>query len=114
MPAPIIPAPSTPTLVACQRSMPSGRSEPELIAWRSKKKAWIMFLSLLVDDQVGEVAGLDPRGGVEVDLRALDRGGQDRARRGVDRALGLLAQQRREGGQERRQLGVLGVPPGIL
>ena len=45
MPAPIIPAPRTATLVACQRSMPCGRSEPELIAWRSKKKAWIMFLA---------------------------------------------------------------------
>ena len=45
MPAPIIPAPRTATFVACQRSMPCGRSEPELIAWRSKKKAWIMFLA---------------------------------------------------------------------
>ena len=57
-------------------------------------------LGLLVDDQVGEVAALDPRRGVEVDLRALDRGAHDRARRGIDRALGLLAQQRREGRQE--------------
>ena len=60
-------------------------------------------LGLLVDHQVGEVAALDARGGVEVDLRALDRGAHDRARRGVDRALGLLAQQRREGRQELRQ-----------
>ena len=44
MPAPIIPAPRTPTLVALYGSMPCGRSEPELIAWRSKKNAWIMFL----------------------------------------------------------------------
>ena len=43
MPAPIIPAPSTPTLVARNVAKPSGRSEPELIAWRSKKNAWIMF-----------------------------------------------------------------------
>ena len=63
-------------------------------------------LRALVDDQAGEVARLDPRGGVEVDLRALDGGGEDRARRGVDGTLGLLAQQRRERRQERRQLGV--------
>ena len=54
-------------------------------------------LGALVDDQAGEVARLDPRRGVEVDLRALDRGAEDRPRRGVDGALGLLAQQRREG-----------------
>ena len=44
MPAPIIPAPRTPTLTAWYGGMPSGRSEPELIACRSKKNAWIMFL----------------------------------------------------------------------
>ena len=64
-------------------------------------------LGLLVDDQVGEVAALDARGGVEVDLRALDRGAHDRARRGVDRALGLLAQQGGERRQELRQRGRL-------
>ena len=44
MPAPIIPAPRTPTLVAWNVSMPSGRNLPALIACRSKKNAWIMFL----------------------------------------------------------------------
>ncbi len=44
MPAPIIPAPSTATFVGVKRSKPSGRNEPELIAWRSKKNAWIMSL----------------------------------------------------------------------
>ena len=43
MPAPIIPAPRTPTLVALYGGIPSGRSLPALIAWRSKKNAWIMF-----------------------------------------------------------------------
>ena len=43
MPAPIIPAPSTPTLTAWYGGMPSGRSLPALIACRSKKNAWIMF-----------------------------------------------------------------------
>ena len=43
MPAPIIPAPSTPTLTAWYGGMPSGRSFPALIACRSKKNAWIMF-----------------------------------------------------------------------
>ena len=44
MPAPIIPAPSTATLVARNVSKPCGRSLPALIACRSKKNAWIMFL----------------------------------------------------------------------
>ncbi len=44
MPAPIIPAPSTPTLVAVNFGTSLGRSSPELIAERSKKNAWIMFL----------------------------------------------------------------------
>ena len=44
MPAPIMPAPSTATLVARNGSKPSGRSLPALIAWRSRKNAWIMFL----------------------------------------------------------------------
>ena len=43
MPAPIMPAPRTPTLVALYGSMPCGRSLPALIACRSKKNAWIMF-----------------------------------------------------------------------
>ena len=64
-----------------------------------------MFLACWPTTSVGQVARLDPRGGVEVDLRALDRGGHDRPRRGVDRALGLLAQQRRERRQERRERG---------
>ncbi len=46
MPAPIIPAPSTPTLVAVNFGTSLGRSSPELIADRSKKNAWIMFLLL--------------------------------------------------------------------
>ena len=44
MPAPIIPAPSTPTLVARNFSTPSGRNLPALIACRSKKNACVMFL----------------------------------------------------------------------
>ena len=44
-------------------------------------------LRALVDDQVGQVARLDPRGGLEVDLRALDGGGQDRPLGRVVRAL---------------------------
>ena len=65
-------------------------------------------LGVLADDQLGEVARLDPRRGLEVDLRALDGRGQDRARRRVVRALGLLAQVGRERRQERRELGVAG------
>ncbi len=44
MPAPIMPAPSTATLVASHGSWPSGRDEPFWMAWRSKKKACVMFL----------------------------------------------------------------------
>ena len=43
MPAPIIPAPSTATLVGCHFSKPSGRDLPPLIACRSKKNALVMF-----------------------------------------------------------------------
>ena len=68
MPAPIIPAPSTPTLVAWYGSMPSGRNLPALIACRSKKNAWIMFLEFWLTIRLGQVARLDPGGGVEVDL----------------------------------------------
>ena len=68
----------------------------------------------LAGDQLGEVAALDAARGVEVHLRALDGGGQDRPRRGHRRALELLAQQRRERRQDRRQRRAAGVPPGIL
>ena len=46
MPAPIIPAPSTPTLVGVNVGTSLGRSAPPLMAERSKKNAWIMFLLL--------------------------------------------------------------------
>ena len=49
--------------------------------------------------QLDEVAGLDLERGVEVDLGALDGGGEDVARRRVGGALDLLAQVGREGGQ---------------
>ncbi len=71
-------------------------------------------LRALVGDQLGEVARLDPRGGVEVAARALHRGAEDRAGGGVDGALGLLAQQRRERRQERGQRGGLRVAAGHL
>ena len=45
MPAPIMPAPRTPTFVALKVSKPAGRNLPALIAWRSNQKAWIMFLA---------------------------------------------------------------------
>src|SRR3546814_12337959 len=63
-------------------------------------------LRALVDDQVREVARLDARSVREVDLGTLDGGREDRLLRGVVSALELLAQQRREGGEERSQLGV--------
>lgn len=77
----------------------------------------------LADRQLHEVAGLDDLGGLEVDLGALDGGGEDVARGRVGRAVGLLAQGRREGGQVGRELGVrrgaardavAGLVPGLL
>ena len=69
----------------------------------------------LAGDQLREVAALDAAGGVEVHLRALDRGVQDGPRRGHRRTLELLLQQRRERRQDAGQRpGWLGVPPGIL
>ena len=106
MPAPIIPAPSTPTLVARYVGDALGTQRSGVDRRQVEEERLDHVLGLLADDQIGQVARLDPAGGLEVGLRALDRGGHDRPRRGVDRALGLLAQQGREGGQERRQLGV--------
>ncbi len=55
----------------------------------------------LAGDQRGEVAALDAAGGVEIDLRTFDRGGQNGLRGRHRSALELLAQQ----GRERRQDG---------
>ena len=60
-------------------------------------------LGHLAGDQVDEVAALDLRRVVEVDLRALHRRRHDVVRRRVVGALELLAQVGREGGQVRRQ-----------
>lgn len=77
----------------------------------------------LADRQLDEVAGLDDLRGLEVDLGALDGGGEDVARGRVGRAVGLLAQGGREGGQVGRELGVrrgaardavAGLVPGLL
>ena len=46
MPAPIIPAPSTPILVIGVLPIPSGREPPAFIDCRSKKNAWIMFFEV--------------------------------------------------------------------
>ena len=58
----------------------------------------------LPDDEVGEVARLDLRGVVDVDLRALDRRAHDVVRRGHRGVLELLAQVGREGRQVLREL----------
>ena len=59
----------------------------------------------LAGDQLGEVAALDPAGGVEVHLGALDRGVENRPRCRHRRTLELFLQQRRERREDRRQLG---------
>lgn len=46
MPAPIIPAPRTATLVTGRAGTPLGRLAPELTACMSKKNAWIMFFAM--------------------------------------------------------------------
>lgn len=46
MPAPIMPAPRTATLVTLRAGTSLGRPAPELTAWRSKKNAWIMFFDV--------------------------------------------------------------------
>ena len=46
MPAPIMPAPSTPIFLISCLAMPSGREPPPLMCCRSRKNAWIMFLAV--------------------------------------------------------------------
>lgn len=45
MPAPIMPAPSTPTFLISRFGTSFGREAPELMACMSKKNAWIMFFA---------------------------------------------------------------------
>ena len=78
MPAPIIPAPSTPTLVARERLDALGAQLAGVDRLQVEEERLDHVLGVLADDQPGQVARLDPARGVEVDLRALDRGRQDR------------------------------------
>ena len=78
MPAPIMPAPSTPTFAGFQRGKPAGRDWPDLIAFRLKKNAVIDVLRRLPDHHLRELAALDARRGVVVDQRALDHRLEDR------------------------------------
>ena len=48
MPAPIMPAPITPTFANVRFSMPSGRELPELMAVMSKKNAFVMFFARVI------------------------------------------------------------------
>ena len=66
MPAPIIPAPSTPTLVALNGGTPCGAELAGVDRLQVEEERLDHVLRLLVDDQVGQVARLDPRRGVEV------------------------------------------------
>ncbi len=100
MPAPIIPAPTIPTLVGRLFATPFGRESPRCTACRSKKNAWIMFLDTWPGDQADEVPGLDGRRRVEVDLGALDGRGHDRPGSGHRLTVELAAQVRREGRQK--------------
>ncbi len=45
IPAPIMPAPRTPTFLISRFGMSLGRDAPEPMACRSKKNAWIMFFA---------------------------------------------------------------------
>ena len=64
--------------------------------------------------QAGEIAALDAAGGVEIDLGALDRGGQGSPAARASAHLELFAQQRGERRQDRGQRRAGRVPPGIL
>ncbi len=46
IPAPIMPAPKTPTLVACHFATLAGRLAPDLIAFRPCQKVPIIFLEI--------------------------------------------------------------------
>ena len=109
-----MPAPRTATLVARNVSKPRRAELARVDRLEVEPEGLDHVLGVLPDHQAGEVARLDAQRGVDVDHRALDGGRQDRALRGVVRALGLLAQQRGERRQERRQRGGLGRAAGHL
>ena len=67
------------------------RAAAELMVLQVEEERLDHVLGDLAGDQLREVAALDAAGGVEVDLRALDRGGQDGPRSRHRRTLELLA-----------------------
>ena len=100
-----MPAPRTATLVNFFFSMPVRTRAAGVDRAEVEEERLRHVLELLADDQLDEVARLDARCGVEVDLGALDRGAHDVARSLVVSALDLLAQVGGERRQERRELG---------
>ena len=120
MPAPIMPAPSTPIFVICGLADAVRPRAAAVDVLQVEEERLDHVLGDLPGDQLGEVAALDAAGGVEVHLRTLDGRVEDGARRRHRRTLELLLQQRRErrqdAGQSRRRrsaaghLVALGIP----
>ncbi len=82
-----------------------GTAPPAVDVLQVQEERLDHVLGGLAGDQMGEVAALDPAGGVEVHLSALDGRVQDGSRCGHRRALELLLQQRRERRQDAGQAG---------
>ena len=113
MPAPIIPAPRTATFVGAHRAYPAGREAPPEIACMSKKNALVMFLATCPVTRSTKYR-VSMRSAVStstwVPSTAAARMLRGAGQRG---ALELLAEVRRERGQDGGELGRRGVPPGI-
>ena len=101
--APIMPAPRTAIFRGANGSIAVGPVAVPVDTLQIEEERLDHVLRHLAGDQVDEVAALDLDRVVEVDLRALNRGGHDVVRSRVVGALELLAQVGREGGQVLRQ-----------
>ena len=96
MPAPIIPAPRTATRLGRPRLVPVRPRGAARDRLHVEEEGLDHVARDLRVQQRHEPARLDAQRGVDVDDRALDRGGEDRPRRRERRALRLLAQRGRE------------------
>ena len=114
MPAPIMPAPSTPILLIGVLPMPSGRDPPPLMCCRSKKNAWIMFLATWPVTSWVKYR-LSMRLAVSKSTWAPSTAASRMARgAGIGAPLSCFFSSAGNDGRTPASAGLVGVPPGIL